>query len=122
MPAARHEGESVTVSLAAAPVRDDFRAIVDHCSTALVIQRDEHIIYANHAAADCLDFSSPAELVGQAVEHLFDAPSYATIASNFQKAAPDDDQLFIGELKLRRKSGALIDAEVYHYGVVFNGA
>jgi PAS domain S-box-containing protein len=114
--------ESGAVPVAGEHGRDDFRTIVEHCSTAIVLQRDRRIVYANRAAVDCFEFTSQADLIGQPVELLFDVDSYATLASNFHKATPHDDQLFIGELKLRRKSGAVMHAEIYHSGLVFGGA
>jgi PAS domain S-box-containing protein len=101
--------------------RDGFRAIVEHCSIGVVIQHHGQAVYANRSAIECLRFAGEVELVGRAVEELLDRESYATLSSNFDKAGPDDDQLFIGDLKFRCQSGALIDAEVYHSGLVFGG-
>jgi PAS domain S-box-containing protein len=115
MPDARRETSS-------AGDGDDFRAIVEHCSTAIVLQQRERVVYANPAAVDCFEYASPAELIGLPMQQLFDESSYATIASNFHKASPHDNQLFIGDLKLRRKSGAVMDAEIYHSGLLFGGA
>jgi PAS domain-containing protein len=88
----------------------------------VLVQRDEHIIYANRAALDCLGFADEGQILGRAVAELLDTESYATLASNFRKSRSDDDQLFMGELKLRRRNAGLIDAEVYHAGLVFEGA
>ncbi|MET0592271.1 MAG: ATP-binding protein, partial [Polyangiaceae bacterium] len=60
--------------------------------------------------------------VGKPVAELIEEKSYETLASNFRKVRPDDDQFFLGDLKLRRRSGAFIDAEVYHSGIQFQGA
>jgi PAS domain S-box-containing protein len=105
-----------------AALERDFRAIVEHCSMAIVLQCAGRIVYVNRAAVDSLEFSSAAELIGRPLEIIFDADSYATLSSNFQKVGPDDDQLFIGNLRLRRKSGNFMDGEVYHSSVLFDGA
>jgi PAS domain S-box-containing protein len=88
---------------------------------AIIVQVAEHVVYANRAALDCLGFDENDNAVGRRVAELFETTSYETLASNFRKAGPDDDQFFCGDLKLRRRSGALIDAEVYHSGICFCG-
>jgi PAS domain S-box-containing protein len=100
---------------------DSFRAIVDQVPVGVMVQCDERVVYANRAALDCLGFARATDVLGRQMSDLLDPDSYATLASNFHKSGPDDDQLFMGELKMRRKAGALIDAEVYHAGLRFEG-
>ena len=88
----------------------------------VLVQREELVVYANRAALDCLGFARESELLGRQMSELLDGDSYATLSSNFRKSGPHDDQLFMGELKLRRKAGTLIDAEIYHAGIDFEGA
>jgi PAS domain S-box-containing protein len=99
-----------------------FRPVVDQCATGIIIQGDEQVLYANRAALDCLGYAEPAEIQGRPIRELFDSASFDTLAPNLTKLGPEDDQLFIGDLKLRRQSGALIDAEVYHAGIQIGGA
>ncbi len=100
---------------------DGFRAIVDHCPMGIIIQGDGRVRYANQAGLDCLGFSDSRGAEGLRVEALFEPKSYATLACNFEKMSADDDQLFMGDLQLRHKSGTLIDAEVQHLGLRFDG-
>jgi PAS domain S-box-containing protein len=102
-------------------IERDFQSLVDHCSMAIIVQRDDRVVYANRAALDCLGFAAGHDPVGRSISELFEASSYETLASNFRKAGPADDQFFCGDLKLRRRSGTLIDAEVYHAGIRFQG-
>jgi signal transduction histidine kinase len=78
-------------------------------------------VYSNRAALDCLGFGVDDDPAGCQVADLFEPASYETLACNFRKASPDDDQFFLGDLKLRRCSGTLIDGEVYHVGIAFQG-
>jgi PAS domain S-box-containing protein len=87
----------------------------------VLVQREELVVYANRAALDCLGFAREAELLGRSLAELLDATGYATLSSNFRKSGPHDDQLFMGELKFRRKAGTLIDTEIYHAGISFQG-
>jgi two-component system NtrC family sensor kinase len=100
---------------------NSYRTIVDQAPMGVLVQREERIVYANRAALDCLGFSREAELLGRQMSEILDGDSYATLSSNFRKSGPHDDQLFMGELKLRRKAGTLIDAEIYHAGIDFEG-
>jgi PAS domain S-box-containing protein len=102
-------------------VVDDFQTLVDQCSMAIIVQQGECVAYANRAALDCLGYAGSDSPVGQRIADLMEGGSYQTLASNFCKAGPDDDQFFCGDLKLRRRSGAFIDAEVYHSGIHFHG-
>jgi PAS domain S-box-containing protein len=102
-------------------IESDFQSLVEQCSMAIIVQKDERVAYANHAALDCLGFDPTDDPVGRPIADLLEERSYETLASNFRKAGPDDDQFFCGDLKLRRRSGALIDAEVYHAGIRFHG-
>jgi two-component system, NtrC family, sensor kinase len=98
-----------------------FGSVVEQCTTGILIQREERLLYANRAALDCLGLSSIADLASGALAELFEAESYATLCPNLRKVVPDDDQLFMGELKLRRSGGGLIDAEVQHAGIPSSG-
>jgi PAS domain S-box-containing protein len=100
----------------------DFQTLVDQCSMAVIVQTEERVVYANRAALDCLGFGAGDDPVGMLISELMEQRSYETLATNFRKAGPDDDQFFLGDLKLRRRSGALVDAEVYHSGIRFRGA
>src|SRR6185295_10841290 len=91
-----------------------FRAVVEQCASCIIIQCDERIVYANSAAIDCLGLPPIDKIRGSALADLFEEASYATLAPNLRKVTPDDDQLFMGELKLRRRAGDLVDAEAYH--------
>ena len=102
--------------------QDDFRRIVEHCSTAIIVQRNERVVYANPAAIDVLGFATASELNGKQVSQFVEPESYATLASNFVKVVPDDDQLFMGELKMKRFDSSIIDTEAYHAGILFEGA
>jgi PAS domain S-box-containing protein len=88
---------------------------------AIIVQQSERVVYANRSALDCLGFGPNDEPVGRPIAELLEPSSYETLACNFRKASPDDEQFFCGDLKLRRRSGALIDAEVYHLGIRFRG-
>jgi signal transduction histidine kinase len=94
-----------------------FRAVVEECATGLMLQVDERVIYANPAALNCLGAESIRQLDGKPLSGLFDLESYSTLLPSLRKITPNDDQLFMGELKMRRRSGELIDVEVYHIGV-----
>jgi PAS domain S-box-containing protein len=98
-----------------------YRSIVDQCATGLIIQAAEQVLYANRAALDCLGYAEAAEIQGRPIRELFDAASFDTLAPNLKKLGPEDDQLFIGDLKLCRKSGEQIDAEIYHAGIQIGG-
>ena len=104
------------------PQQNDFRRIVEHCSTAIIVQRNERVVYANPAAIDVLGFATASELNGKQVSQFVEPESYATLASNFVKVVPDDDQLFMGELKMKRLDSSIIDTEAYHAGILFEGA
>jgi signal transduction histidine kinase len=97
-----------------------FEMAVEACAWGIVIQSNERLIYANRAALDCLLLSA-AEVPGARLASVFDPDSYATLLPNLSKVSPDDDQLFMGDLKLVRRNGARLDAEVYHAGLG-NGA
>jgi PAS domain S-box-containing protein len=112
---------SSSTALKLDPAARDFQSLVDQCSMAIIVQKEEVVVYVNRAALDCLGFGSADELVGKPVIELLEEKSYPTLATNFRKAGPSDDQFFLGDLKLRRCSGALIDAEVYHSGIDFQG-
>jgi len=104
----------------ASPLSDDpamFRAVADQCAAGIVLQRAERVIYANRAALDSIGLSSIEDVPGQSLELLFDPQSYATLRPSLSKVVPDDDQMFMGELKLRRSNGDLIEAEVYNIGL-----
>lgn len=94
-----------------------FSCIVEQCASCIVIQRDEQILYANRAALDCLGWPSLADVPGASLAAVFESDSYATLVPNLRKVVPDDDQLFMGELKMKRAGGGLIDAELYHVAV-----
>jgi len=94
-----------------------FSCVVDQCASCIVIQRDEQILYANRAALDCLGISSLAEVPQGSLAALFAPDSYETLVPNLRKVVPDDDQLFMGELKMKRAGGELIDTELYHAAV-----
>jgi signal transduction histidine kinase len=94
-----------------------FRAVADQCAVGIVLQREERLIYANQAALDCLGLGSIDDIPGRALERLFDSDSYATLRPSLSKVVPDDDQMFIGDLKLRRLDERTVEAEVYHIGV-----
>ncbi|HMI89253.1 MAG TPA: ATP-binding protein [Polyangiaceae bacterium] len=100
---------------------DDFRAIVDECSTGIIVQQHERVAYVNRAALDCLGFRDNAEAAGRPIAELLEPSAYETLAPNFRKANAGDDQFFVGDLKFLRKSGAIIEAEVYHIGTRFCG-
>src|SRR6185369_8935588 len=103
---------------AVAPVNEiTFRAIVEQCASCIIIQCEERIVYANSAAIDCLGLPPMDQIRGTALADLFEPPSYETLAPNLRKVTPDDDQLFMGELKLRRRGGELVDAEAYHVAI-----
>ena len=91
-----------------------FSSVVEQCASGIIIQCEERLLYANPAALDCLGWSSIAEVPDGALAELFEPESYSTLHPNLRKVVPDDDQLFMGDLKLRRRGGALIDAEVHH--------
>jgi len=110
-----------SIQASAAAGADDFQAIVDQCSTGIIVQQNERVAYVNRAALDCLGFGDGAEAFGRPVADLLEPSAYETLAPNFRKATPQDDQFFLGDLKFRRKSGAFIDAEVYHIGTRFRG-
>jgi PAS domain S-box-containing protein len=90
-----------------------FRAVVEQCASGIIIQRDEKLVYANRAALDSIGYSSVDQVRGP-LANLFEAKSYATLSPSLRKLTPEDDQLFMGELKLHRRDGALVEAEVYH--------
>jgi len=94
-----------------------FRSIVEQCPSCILIQREERILYMNQAALDCLGLASPTHVPGGSLAELFAPDSYATLIPNLRKVIPGDDQLFMGELKMRRAKGALIDAEIHHVAV-----
>src|SRR6185295_4963746 len=101
-----------------APVNEvTFRAIVEQCASCIIIQCGEQIVYANSAAIDCLGLPPMDEIRGTALGDLFEPDSYATLAPNLRKVTPEDDQLFMGELQLRRRAGDLVHAEVYHVAI-----
>ena len=91
-----------------------FRSMVEQCASGIVIQCEERIQYANRATLDCLGWRSLDEVVDLDLATFLHADSYAILGPSLRKLAPDDDQLFMGELKLRRRDGMLLDAEVYH--------
>jgi signal transduction histidine kinase len=93
-----------------------FRAVADQCAVGIMLQCNELLIYANQAALDCLGMSSIEDIPGGALERLFERESYETLCPNLRKVVPDDDQMFIGDLKMRRRGGDLVEAEVYHIG------
>jgi len=94
-----------------------FRSVADQCSAGIMIQRDEKLVYANRSALDCLGLDSIAQVPDKALAHLFDTQSYETLRPSLHKVVPDDDQMFMGDLKLRRRDGELVEAEVYHVGL-----
>src|SRR4051794_30363032 len=94
-----------------------FRSIVEQCPSCILIQREERILYMNQAALDCLGLGSPAHVPGGSLAELFAPDSYATLIPNLRKVIPGDDQLFMGELQMRRAQGALIDVEIHHLAV-----
>jgi PAS domain S-box-containing protein len=96
-----------------------YRSMVEQCSSGIVVQSSKHVVYANRAALDCLGYGEPGELVGRPLNELLDLESLATLLPNLRKLGPDDDQLFIGELKFLTRSRATIDAEVYHSAIEF---
>lgn len=100
---------------------DGFQAIVDQCPMGIIVQRDARVLYVNRAGLDCLGFSDTSEAEGLSIEAMLEPKSYATLACNFEKMSADDDQLFMGDLQLRHRSGTLIDAEVQHLGLSFDG-
>src|ERR1044071_2689698 len=102
------------------PPHDDpvsFRSVADQCSAGIIIQRDEKLVYANGSALDCLGLGSIAQVPDKALAHLFHPESYETLRPSLHKVVPDDDQMFMGDLKLRRRNGELVEAEVYHVGL-----
>jgi signal transduction histidine kinase len=94
-----------------------FSAVVGQCAACIIIQCEERILYANRAALDCLGLGSLADVTGASLGELFTDESYATLLPNLRKLVADDDQLFMGELKMRRVGGVLIDADLYHVAV-----
>jgi PAS domain S-box-containing protein len=116
----RWRAELMTAPAKVSPIVEDagtFRAVADLCAAGIVIQRGERLVYANQAALGSLGLSSIEDVPGQSLELLFDAESYATLRPSLSKVVPDDDQMFMGDLKLRHRSGDLVEAEVYHIGL-----
>jgi signal transduction histidine kinase len=114
--------------MAAAPLdmrpTDDpvsFRSVADQCAAGIMIQRDEKLVYANRSALDCLGLDSISQVPDKALAHLFDTQSYETLRPSLHKVVPDDDQMFMGDLTLRRRNGELVEAEVYHVGLADSG-
>lgn len=103
-------------------ISEGFQGIVDQAPAGVLVQRHARVVYANRAALDCLGYATVHELLGCGLSEVIDADGFATLAMSFEKIGPEDDQLFMGELKLRRRGGALIDADVYHAGIRFEGA
>ncbi|HEY8927419.1 MAG TPA: ATP-binding protein [Polyangia bacterium] len=99
-----------------------FRAVADQCAAGIMIQRDEKLVYANRSALDCLGLDSIAQVPDRALAHLFDPQSYETLRPSLRKVVPDDDQMFMGDLKLCRRNGELVEAEVYHVGLAADGS
>jgi PAS domain S-box-containing protein len=94
-----------------------FESVVEQCASGILIQRDERLVYANRAALDSLGVRSIDDIRGGLLSELFEPKSFATLGPSLRKVTPEDDQLFMGELKLRRLDGHLIDAEVYHVSI-----
>src|SRR5882757_2492195 len=90
-----------------------FRAVVEQCASCIIIQCRERLVYANPAALHCLALPALDGIRGSSLADFFEPDSYATLSTSLCKVTPDDDQLFIGELKLHRRGGGVIDAEVY---------
>jgi PAS domain S-box-containing protein len=96
-----------------------YRSMVEQCSSGIIVQSDKRVVYANRAALDCLGYGDSSELLGRPLNELFDLESLSTLLPNLRKLGPDDDQLFIGDLKLVTRSRATIEAEVYHSAIEF---
>ena len=112
------QGSPSTRRVATDPFHDvNFRAIVEECAAGILLQRDECVVYANLAARNYLGSGLIGEIDGRPLRELFDEESYATLTPSLRKATPTDDQLFMGELKMRRCGGELIDVEAYHIGL-----
>jgi PAS domain S-box-containing protein len=104
----------------AAPAQG-LHTIIDQCPIGILVQQAERIVYINRAGVDCLGYASQSDLIGRPLESLWESASYATLSPNFHKLTVQDQQLFIGELRMRCKSGKLIDAEVHHAALSIDG-
>jgi PAS domain S-box-containing protein len=98
-----------------------YQVIVEKCPTGILVQQQERVVYINPAGADCLGYQDATAVIGQRLEALFEPASYATLEVNLRKYSPHDEQLFIGELRMRSRTGASIDAQVQHVALSLDG-
>jgi PAS domain S-box-containing protein len=116
---ARHETE-----LAIARSEANFRALIESAPLAVVVHRDDEVLYANPAMVALLGYDSPKELVGQSPFSLIVPASReaAKLRSAQLIAAPGVATTPLAEGAMLRRDGTEVAIEVEGIKLDFDGA
>jgi len=97
--------EAPGLSGSTAAFNDRYRRVLDHLPTFVCLTAGGRIVYANAAAADCLGFVGPQELVGRRLEEIMPGPDSRMVNANLSQLA---DQNQPTTLELRGVAGETV--------------
>jgi diguanylate cyclase (GGDEF)-like protein/PAS domain S-box-containing protein len=97
--------EAPGLSGSTAAFNDRYRRVLDHLPTFVCLTAGGRIVYANSAAADCLGFVGPQELVGRRLEEIMPGPDNRMVNADLSQLA---DQNQPTTLELRGVAGETV--------------
>ncbi len=99
-----------------------FRALIEGLGVPVGVHRDGFVVWANHAHARYFGFERPADVMGTPVEHLLHPDDHARSRQRDAEMLASGAPAPVVELRLRRRDGAALTAEVSAQPILFDGA
>jgi PAS domain S-box-containing protein len=98
-----------------------FRALIERAPDAIVVLRDERLVYVNPAGVATLAYDDASELVGREITSLIHPDETARATLRLARLA-DGEAIPATEYRFIRKDGSLVDAEVVSMRLEYDGA
>jgi len=100
---------------------ENYRELVESSPDAIVVHRQEEIVFANQAAAKLLDISSPKEVIGKQILSFVNPTYRKIIEKRLGMLSEGHRRLPNMEFQIQQKSGALVDVDVVSQHIVRDG-
>ncbi|WP_010234098.1 PAS domain-containing sensor histidine kinase [Clostridium arbusti] len=88
-----------------------YNLLIENCYEAILVHRNNKLIFVNESAAKLLDFNSPSELIGKSIMSLLPMEERSNLKDGFCKIYREQLPKFVFEEKLLNNNNNIINIE-----------
>ena len=115
-------GEELSASMAALRRSEEgFRTLIEQSPDAIVVHREEHLIYINEAMSSLVGYRDKSDLTGERVGPLFSFDQDIDTAQRSADASGSGAPAKTRDARMVHRDGSILNVEVASIPIVFDG-